>query len=482
MASLKSRTLFLALISAFFCTSLESAEKKDSIPTNNLLQSFQQVLKKKKLPEKYFGIAVSGQKEEKPLVLMRAKQAFNPASLVKIFTASAMLSLLKPSLKFKTEFLSLGEIKNSVLEDHLYLKGGGDPSFVSESLWNLVNHLSRTGLKIVEGGLILDDSRFDQKKRGVRFKTFSDSAYDAPTGALSFNWNTVNIYLRPGQSLNSPLKWHIDPFPSYFAAVKNHSTTKGKRKKLKIYLKSKKNRDSLFLKGQLPLGHKEVLEYKNISFPAFWTGFNAIGFLKEKGIEIKGPLQKGKTPEKALLLARMEGRPLTENIRLMMKHSNNFMVEMLVKNLAVEKTGAPGSLKEGLKHLHQHIQKTLNIPQKEYQLYQASGLNRNNRFTALHILKALQHWDKEALQPDFESTFPLAGEDGTLKHKFTKHPLRGRLYAKTGSLRGVSGLAGFFKTKNQQKIFFVFLFNGPDKYTQKAVELWEEFLDLLQAL
>ena len=440
------------------------------------------------------------------LFQLNAEKSFNPASLTKIFTASALLDLLPPSLKFKTKFLSDHPVNNSTLKGNLYLKGGGDPSFVSESLWNLVNNLSRTGVRTIEGQLILDDSRFDSKKKSTRLKTNSRAPYNAPVGALSFNWNTANIYVRPEKQPGQSVHLHIDPSPLYFSTIQNKTTTtkQSRKSKLDISIQKNKNlgRESLTLRGSMSFSEKEDLIYKNISYPALWTGWNTIAFLKQRGIIFKNSgnkkvtpntthtlakwknkinkdrINKGVTPTTAHGVAQWEGKTLSENVRLMMKYSSNFMVDMLVKNLAVEKGKTPGSLNEGLKIIKQHINHQLGIPNKEYQLEEASGLSRKNRFRAMHLLKAFRYWENHSLQPEFESSFAIAGQDGTLKKRF-KTTLQAKMYAKTGSLNGVAGLAGFFKTPQGKKIFFILLFNGSKQQQAKAELLLDSLTTLI---
>lgn len=440
---------------------------------NPLEQKLKKALKESKIPPHQLGMIVSD--ANKSLYQLNVNQSFIPASLMKIFTASALLEKLPPSFQFTTLFMAKSKVQNSILKGDLYMKGGGDPGFVSESLWNLVNNLKRTGLKKVEGNLIVDDSRFDTKRKGERLPFSSHSSYDAPVGALSFNWNTANLYLRPGKKTGTPLQIIIDPSSAYFINVDNRTnTTKKRRKKISIQRRKEKNfRESLKITGTLSFQQPEILIYKNILYPAIWTGWNTLEFLKQRGIHITGKIKKGTTPNSAAALAKWNSRPLTEYITSMMKYSNNFMVEMLVKNMVVELAGKTGNLKDGLNIIRKHIQQ-LGIPADQYQLIQASGLSQKNKATPQHILTVLKYWLHHPLQPEFESAFPLAGEDGTLK-KYFKSPLKGRIHAKTGSVNGVTGLAGYLITKKGEKKMFVFLFNGPASSQTKAEKLFRKW-------
>ena len=65
-------------------------------------------------------------------------------------------------------------------------------------MWFLVNDFYRQNLKAIEGDIIVDDLlfddiRFDKSRESARV----DRAFDSPVGAMSFNWNSVNIFIKP---------------------------------------------------------------------------------------------------------------------------------------------------------------------------------------------------------------------------------------------------------------------------------------------
>src|SRR5690606_6406347 len=128
----------------------------------------------------------------------KSKTKFVPASLSKIITAIATLKVFKPDLRLSTELRASAPIQGGVLTGPLYIKGNGDPSFISEQMWVLVNNFVRSKIKKIEGPItvdssVFDDKHFDSSRQNVRV----DRAYDSPVSGLSFNWNTVNVYIRP---------------------------------------------------------------------------------------------------------------------------------------------------------------------------------------------------------------------------------------------------------------------------------------------
>ena len=132
---------------------------------------------------------------------LNADQPFIPASLAKIAVLSALYKIYPPHYTFQTHFLSSGSLKNGILKGNLVLKGGGDPGFTSESLWNLTNTLTRSGIKKVEGKLLIDDNPYTKKKSRLS----SDRSYLSPISASSLNWNSVGFFYpsRPCKRENS---------------------------------------------------------------------------------------------------------------------------------------------------------------------------------------------------------------------------------------------------------------------------------------
>ncbi|MBY0315430.1 MAG: D-alanyl-D-alanine carboxypeptidase, partial [Bdellovibrionales bacterium] len=157
---------------------------------------FDSAINKSKISRDHLGLWIKG--PDKSLQL-NSEKAFTPASLSKIITAGAAMDELGLEHRFETKIYKEGPISHGVLKGDLYLQGGGDPALVSESYWSIINELKRTGLKSIEGQLYVDDYLYEQNRYSEgRQDTRVDRAYDAPIGALSFNWNSVNVYVRPG--------------------------------------------------------------------------------------------------------------------------------------------------------------------------------------------------------------------------------------------------------------------------------------------
>lgn len=422
-----------------------------------------------------------------------SEKSFIPASLSKIPTGAAALSLLPSAHKFKTVFamdraaLQTNQtVAGGVLKGPLYFVGGGDPSFVSENLWFLVNELVRTGVKTIEGDLIVDDSLFDSiRYDGDRQEQRVDRAYDAPIGALSFNWNSITTWVRPGIASGEPANVTLDVSSPFFE-LKNRVKTNGKSNGVsveRLRTDDATKGEVVVASGAIGSGQSEKAYYKSIREPALVAGHAAIVFLKQRGIEVKGTVRSGKAPDGVAIVATVESKPIQAVVADMLKWSNNYVAEMLVKNLAAsaEAPERPATMATGLKRVREWIEQRAGLKAGEYEYVNAAGLTRVNRFSPKQLgqmLLTVQHDFR--VFPEFLAALPIGGTDGTLRSRMKNGTVGGgSIRAKTGLLDGVVGLAGFSGNVNGAIHSFVFIFNGPPSREVAARALFDRIADRL---
>ncbi len=386
-----------------------------------------------------------------------------PASVTKLVTAAAALKAFPPGTKFKTSLWSSAQIENGVMKGDLYLRGGGDPSFVSENLWYLVNAFLRSNVKEIEGNIVVDDSLFDSVRfDSSRQKERVDRAYDAPTGAMSFNWNSVNVFVRPGKKVGSPAQVFIDPENEYVRLSGKVETisSSGKTSIMVDRDEDKKGMgDMIKVSGKIALGSKEVVVFKNITQPDMWAGYNLKSFLSQRKIELTGSVKTGTTPAAAKLLAEVDNKTVESILADMNKFSNNYVAEMLTKNIAAVKS-PPGNLAKGMKALNDYME-SLKVPSSQYELYNPSGLTRDNKMSAFALWKVLSDMKSQfQFQPEFTASLPIAGIDGTLKNRMKNTPGERWVRGKTGYLTGVISLAGYAGRRDGTVLPFVYIYNG----------------------
>ena len=85
-----------------------------------------------------------------------------PASVAKVVTTLAALETLGANYHWYTGFYTLGEpTTKGLLKGGLFIRGGGDPSFVVEDFSMAVDKLAQTGIKRIEGNIVIDRSYFN---------------------------------------------------------------------------------------------------------------------------------------------------------------------------------------------------------------------------------------------------------------------------------------------------------------------------------
>lgn len=442
---------------------------------NTILKS---IIKKHHFNESTLGLYIED--DGKEIFNINAAKMMVPASLTKIVTGAAILNNLPLNKKFETKLLVKNQIIEGKLQGDLCLKGGGDPAFVSEKMWFLVNELMRTELKTIEGDLIVDAARFDDELYDIgRESVRVDRAFDAPISAASFNWNSANIFIRPGKVAGTSAQIILDPVSDYLELENRVKTvSKSGVKNLEASRVKTGDHDKIIVSGSISLDAGEAVIYKSISNPNLWIGMHLKEFLKQRGITLKGKVQVGGCENSWNVIASAPSKNLIEITSDMLKFSNNFVAEMMAKNLAAEEGMLPAKMKDGIEQIKKYMD-GLGFERKDYILENVSGLTRNNRFSAKQLALILNTIKNNFLLfPEFASGLPIAGVDGTLKNRLKKNINEQALVrAKTGYLDGVVGLAGYIGRKNNSPLIFVFMFNGDFQQGMAARPLFDELIN-----
>lgn len=463
-------------------TSIEAKQKivqVQKMEKKNLKQTIDEILKPytKKLNT---GIEVVSLKDGKDLYQRNEDKQFMPASTVKLITAMVALKELGPNYKFKTEFYTKGEIKDGVIDGDLYVKGYGNPYMVSEQLWFIAKELHKKGIKEINGNIIADDSYFDSKKHspGWYEETSRDDrskAYSAPNGALSFNFNTIEVHVKSGEkALDEPIIT-LDPEVKYLEVI-NQAQTYPRYNNIEVLREKREGKDVIVIYGGIKLG-KEKVSRVNVSEPAeyFMTVFKE--FLKKEGVSVKGFLEKGFVTEQAELIFTHESKPLSSIIKDLCKYSNNFVADQIVKTLDAELNQKQGSLEGGVEILKNYLDR---LGLKGHELVDGSGYSIKNKLTPNQVIKILEEaYSDFEIFPEFIAAQSIAGLDGSLQDRL--NAISGEARAKTGTLgdTGVSNLSGYVKTKDNDVLAFSILMQSRDLKIWQMRDLQDEIIEKL---
>jgi D-alanyl-D-alanine carboxypeptidase/D-alanyl-D-alanine-endopeptidase (penicillin-binding protein 4) len=164
--------------------------------------------------------------------------------------------------------------------------------------------------------------------------------------------------------------------------------------------------------------------------------------LRGAGITVDGPVRRGPAEEWSELLASVSSPTLAAMVRFMDRESDNFTAEMLLKQLGLAELGR-GTSAAGATVVMQALAEA-GVPMTGVRIVDGSGLSRLDRLTTNALGSLLKiAWADPAVRPALLAALPVAGVNGTLQHRLSKPPARGRVLAKTGTTDSASSLSGY---------------------------------------
>jgi D-alanyl-D-alanine carboxypeptidase/D-alanyl-D-alanine-endopeptidase (penicillin-binding protein 4) len=176
--------------------------------------------------------------------------------------------------------------------------------------------------------------------------------------------------------------------------------------------------------------------------------------LRADGIRVEGRSGGGTVPAQAQELASVASPPMRDLIRLTNVPSDNFLAEMLVKDLGAEFAGT-GSTAAGVGVVRTQRGAFGLTPQ----VVDGSGLSRADRTTPRQVVHLLEAMHGQAVAGAFEGSLAVAGRTGTIRKRMRGTAAQDRCRAKTGTLIGVSALAGLCDSAGGHTIAFAMLMN-----------------------
>lgn len=153
----------------------------------------------------------------------------------------------------------------------------------------------------------------------------------------------------------------------------------------------------------------------------------------------------------------------------MMKQSNNLYAESMLYQIAASTGKKRVTASDGLTIIGNKA-KEIGCSEEDYTLADGSGLSLYNYLTAAVECRFLKYaYHSEHIYQYLLPSLPIAGRDGTLKNRFHNTPAETNVRAKTGTLTGVSSLAGYCKAANGNNLCFVILNQGQRKAKEAKV-------------
>jgi D-alanyl-D-alanine carboxypeptidase/D-alanyl-D-alanine-endopeptidase (penicillin-binding protein 4) len=187
-----------------------------------------------------------------------------------------------------------------------------------------------------------------------------------------------------------------------------------------------------------------------------------------------GAVAVGRAPANAYGLAQVESEPLPDVLKEMDRDSDNFMAELILKELGAE-AGEAGTTGEGVRIVLRDLADA-GVPLAGVRMFDGSGLSLDDRLTARALAALLvAAWNDVDLRNPFWAALPVAGVNGTLEDRMQRAPARGAVRAKTGTTNRASALSGYVR----DRYVFAVMQNGWPVSTWSARKAQDRFATTL---
>jgi D-alanyl-D-alanine carboxypeptidase/D-alanyl-D-alanine-endopeptidase (penicillin-binding protein 4) len=352
-----------------------------------------------------------------PIIQYRDAEQFVPASVLKIATALCALDNLGRDYYYETLFFSDGA-------GSLFIRGSGDPSLVSEILEGIAIELAKQMHSldriVIDTSLFDDDLRIDGSERSI-------NPYDAKNAAFVGNYSSAQLtHTKQGTVLS--------------AEPQTPLTSLARQAGLKL---PRGKTDRVNLSSDWRVGVK-------------YGGELLAAFLEKHGVRGPKQVQIGAVSGRAKEIYRHRSpQNLAEISQTMLKYSTNFTANQIFLTLGIHKFGEPATVEKGQQAMRECLLNS--VGWRDFHVEEGSGLSRRNKVTAQQMTTLLRSFER---------------------YKFLLPEQQGFL-AKTGSLRGVNSLAGYFYVPGeQQPLRFSILINSevPHLYKFKVANELRSYL------
>jgi D-alanyl-D-alanine carboxypeptidase/D-alanyl-D-alanine-endopeptidase (penicillin-binding protein 4) len=335
------------------------------------------------------------QEGDRPILARRPDLPFTPASTQKVLTAAAALSVLGPDFRYETKVVAERPPQGGVVGT-LWLVGSGDPHLATPEYATFVAESLRFAGRQVTPLAALADQLVNA---GVRTVTGGiqgdDSRYDRTRVVPT--WKPIYVTDNEVGPLGALL---VDSGFPVFTWPEVRATD-----------------------------------------PAAHAASELAGLLTARGVAVPGPAGAGVAPDGAVTVATIRSAPFSEVVAAMVRESDNTAAELIAREVG-RRAGKGGSTPAGTAAVLEELER-LGLPTAGVRLGDGSGLEATNTVTC-GVLEAAVRTVK-----GLRATLAVAGRSGTLARRLVDTPLEGKLEAKTGTLRFVSGLTGFVDGRRQ---------------------------------
>jgi len=416
----------------------------------------------------HVGVLVASAADGRTLYARAADATIQPASTLKLLVGSIALERLGPAYTFTTRLVH-GD------GDTLILYGGGDPLLRRADLDAAADAVAQAG--IARAQVMLDESHVAADERRAPGWSVDDVLqYYAPVvNGLPFEENVLPVTLAPGATIGLPPAVQLPPpfapqtvppgaclpGPTLLTFTVAATTVAAGQPDTSDVTAGPCG--DVVVTGEVPLGAPSHVDAA-IDQPEVLALRYFTDALQRRGITVlpvspsTGPLPGVVAAPYAALPAgtvvwRHDGEPLSALLADLWLPSDNLIAEELLREIDVAANAHPGTL-EGGTALERAWLRGIGVDPATVTIADGSGLSQYNRFTPRALVAVLQHDWHGPGRDAVVAALPIAGVRGDLRGAMLGTPAAGHVYAKTGSMSHVRGLAGFVATRTHGTLIF----------------------------
>ncbi|AUG75441.1 Putative D-alanyl-D-alanine carboxypeptidase [Kitasatospora sp. MMS16-BH015] len=385
-----------------------------------------------------------------------------PASTLKTFTSTAALDLLGADYRFTTEVRTTGDTYGSLLDGDLVLRGGGDPSLLTQDLDDLAAKVAATGITTVTGRVLADGSRYDSTPYGPGW-AWDDQpySYSPQISGLTlstdaeYTMGTVQVTVTPGAA-GEQAKVAVVPAETpmkFTGGITTGAAGSGST----AAVERRRGANELLLSGSIAAGAAPVTYWETVEDPATLAGKAFEGALARHGVRTLSGVRTATGTEDSQPLVSHDSKTLAELIVPMLKLSNNGMAEQLTKELGKVK-GGKGDWATGINQVKGFL-KANGLGTPAGRQVDGSGLSRYDLTTPAQMAGLMKVAQTKPWFTAWYNALPVAGNPdrmtgGTLAARMRGTKAENNVHAKSGSMSGVDNLTGFATAPDGRKLVF----------------------------
>ncbi|WP_082093006.1 D-alanyl-D-alanine carboxypeptidase/D-alanyl-D-alanine endopeptidase [Methanosarcina siciliae] len=486
--------------------------------------SVTEIMNDTKYDHAFWGILVEDLETGEIIYQLNPEKMFIPGSTTKLYTGAAALDVIGADYRFETPLYTRGHVDSSGnLNGDLILVASGDLTMggrttpdgkiaytdidhsYANSIGNailttpdplsgldqLAQQVSAAGIKSVSGEVIIDDRLFDKI-------TPPDSDNDYTLTPVVINDNLIDIMVKPAQpGMAADVDWR--PQTAAYVIEANVTTTDA-NETARIEI-STGGPGIINASGQVPAGEGTIVQTYKVDDPSSFARSLLIEALERQGVKVNASV-KGNNPADLLpattnysefeRVALLTSPPFSENLKLIMKVSQNMQADSLLPLMAVKE--GKRSFWDGLIIERSFLEKT-GIDLNAVSISDGRGNSPADYMTPRTTVDLLRYMSSGNDSQVYRDALPILGVDGSLATSVgPESPAKGKVQAKTGTTAKYDAvndrlilcsqaLGGYMNTSEDRKLAFaIYVNNVPVKDVKEMKQVSNDLGSICEAI